>query len=419
MKNSFAVLILLVATFAVAQNNVATGNANLSPAERSIAAARASIEKKPAQFSAYNQLAIALSRRARETSDVNFYAQAEDALKKSFQLSPGNLEGEKIQVWLLLGRHDFPAALDAAKALNKRVPDDVLVYGFLVDANAELGNYKEAETAAQWMLDLRPGNLPGLTRAAYLRELFGDVDGAYELMDMALQATPPTEAEDIAWILTQMAHLRLISGNIDQAETLANRALTRFPGYHYALANLAKVRIEQKRYDEAITLLERRYKAAPHAENLYDLAEALQLSGRTSEARNAFTEFEGKSLAESVRKDNSSRELIFYYADHAHQPAKALEVAKQEFGWRHDVYTLDAYAWALHVNGEDAAARKQIEAALAVGVRDANLFRHAGEIALALGDRRGAEKYLRQSAELHAPGSAQAQALLPALMPRN
>jgi predicted Zn-dependent protease len=100
-------------------------------------------------------------------------------LKKSFDLSPGNLEGEKIHTWLLPGRHEFPAALEAAKALNKKVPDDVLVYGFLADANAELGNYADAERAVQWMLDLRPGNLPGLTRAAYLRELFGTLMGRW------------------------------------------------------------------------------------------------------------------------------------------------------------------------------------------------------------------------------------------------
>src|SRR5229473_6956065 len=417
MKTSFTLLVLILALsgMAFSQSGAVSANANLSPAERSIAAARQAIEKKPESYSGYNQLAIALSRRARETSDINYYAQAEDALKKSFELAPENLEGEKIQVWLLLGRHEFPAALEAAKAVNKRVPDDVLVYGFLVDANAELGNYKDAETVAQWMLDLRPGNLPGLTRAAYMRELFGDADAAYDLMDMALQATPPTEAEDSAWILNQMAHLRLISGKPEEAENLLNQALAKFPGYHYALANLAKVRIEQRRYTEAVDLLRQRYQAGPHAENLYDLAEALELAGRTAEAQKAFAEFETKSLAESVRKDNSDRELIFYFADHAHQPAKALEVARQELAWRHDVYTLDAYAWALHVNGQDAEARKQIETALAVGVRDARIFRHAGEIALQLGDRAAGGKYLRESVELRAPGSAQAQALLQTL----
>ena len=76
-----------------------------------MAQAKRLIEKNPKQFEAYNALALALSRRARETSDVTFYAQAEEALKKSFAISPDNFDGEKIHVWLLLGKHEFPAAL--------------------------------------------------------------------------------------------------------------------------------------------------------------------------------------------------------------------------------------------------------------------------------------------------------------------
>lgn len=64
-------------------------------------------------------------------------------------------------MWLLPGRHQFPAAIEAAKILNKKVPDDILVYGFRTDATAELGDYDAAENAAQWMLKLRPGTLPG------------------------------------------------------------------------------------------------------------------------------------------------------------------------------------------------------------------------------------------------------------------
>jgi tetratricopeptide (TPR) repeat protein len=167
-----------------------------------------------------------------------------------------------------------------------------------------------------------------------LRELFGDVDGALELMIMALQSTNPSEVEDTSWILTQMAHLQLSVGRAADAEKNLQHALALFPGYHYALHNLAKVRITQKRYEEAVHLLEQRYQSAPHAENLYDLAEALQFAGRTDEAKRAFAEFEQKSLLETDRADNSNRELIFYYADHAQQPLKALEVAKREFARR-------------------------------------------------------------------------------------
>jgi tetratricopeptide (TPR) repeat protein len=382
MKQIAVLLLFLVVgtTVEFAQIPGASAEQKLSPAERSMAQAKKLIEKNPNDFEAYNALALALSRRARETSNVVFYGQGEEALQKSFAISPDNFDGQRIRVWLLLGKHEFAAALEAAKQLIQKMPDDVMLYGFLTDANVELGNYKEAETAAQWMLDLKPGNMPGLTRAAYLRELFGDIEGSLDLMGMAYQSTPPTEVEDGAWIVTQMAHLNLTTGKLTEAGKLSQQALVMFPGYHYALGNLAKVRIEQKRYDEAVELLRQRYQAAPHAENLFDLARALQLAGRAEEAKEAFAEFEQKSLLETNRADNSNHELIFYYADYASQPAKALEVARREYARRHDVFTLDCYAWALHVNGQNEEALKQIDTALAVGIRDARFFRHAGEI---------------------------------------
>jgi len=416
MKRIAALLLLVLGTAAgFAQGPTAPAVTNLSPAERGMAQARSLIAKNPKDFEAYNALALALSRRARETSDVKFYTQAEEALQKSFEVSPDNFDGQRIHVWLLLGKHEFAAALQAAKKLNLKMPDDVMLYGFLTDANVELGNYKDAETAAQWMLDLKPGNIPGLTRAAYLRELFGDIEGSLDLMNMAYQSTPPGEVEDGAWIVTQMAHLNLAIGKIDESEKLSQQALLMFTGYHYALGNLAKVKIQQKRYDEAVELLKQRYLAAPHAENLYDLAQALQLAGKTDEANKAFIEFEQKSLPETNRGDNSNHELIFYYADYAQQPAKALEVAQREIARRHDVFTLDSYAWALYQNGQYAEARKQIDAALAVGVRDAKILRHAGEIALKSGDKAAAENYLRESAELNTVGSDQAKVTLASL----
>jgi len=393
----------------------APAEAKLSPAEQAIAEARQAIEKNPNRADPYSSLAVALARRARETSDVGYYSQAEEVLKRSLTIAPENFFAERVRVWLLLGKHEFLQALEAARVLNKRMPDDVTVYGFFADANAELGNYDDAEKAANWMLRLRPGNIPGLTRAAYLRELFGDLEGALDLMNMAFQSTPPGQVEDAAWILTQMAHLKLATGKSAEAEKLLSQALSQFPNYHYALGNMAKVRIAQKRFAEAVDLLQQRYRAAPHAENLYDLAEVLELAGRSDEAKAAFAQFEAKSLSESARADNSNRELIFYYADHAQQPGKALAVAQHEYTLRHDVYTLDAYAWALHRNGRDAQARKQVELALAVGVRDAKLLCHAGEIALSLGDRVAAERYLQSSVALNAPGSGEASVALASL----
>jgi tetratricopeptide (TPR) repeat protein len=371
-----------------------------SPAEQSIELANKILASKPNDYEAYNALALALSRRARETSDPAYYTKAEQALERSFAISPGNFDGARIHVWLLLGKHEFAAALEEGTKLNKKIPDDVMIYGFLTDANVELGKYTDAEKSAQWMLNLRGANVPSLTRTAYLRELFGDNEGAVELMEMALQSVSPTEAEDRAWITTQIAHLKLASGKTQQAEELLQQALSEFPNYHYALANLAKVRLQQKRYEEATQLYRQRYNAASHAENLYDLAEALELSGRHDQAETAFAEFEKKSLAETGKADNSNHELVLYYADYAKQPQKALEVAQRELARRQDVYTLDCYAWALYANGKYSEAQQQIQRALSVGIQDAKLLRHAGEIALKTGDTVSAQRYLRQAADL-------------------
>jgi tetratricopeptide (TPR) repeat protein len=415
MRTLAVVMLIIIGSVSLFAQTAESHEQVLSPAQLGIARAQQIIDKNPKDFEAYNALALAQARRARETSDPAFYNQAQLSLQKSFAISPGNYDGARIQVWLLLGKHEFAPALEEATKLNKRVPDDVMVYGFLTDSNVELGNYPAAENAAQWMLNLRPGNLAGLTRAAYLRELFGDNEGAVELMRVALDSTPPNEAEDRAWIITQIAHLKLSSGKTNDAEQLLQQALATFPNYHYALRYLAKVRMQQKRYDEAVALFRQRYEAAQHAENLFELAEALLAAGRTSVANTAFAQFEQKSLAETNRADNSNHELIVYYADYAKEQANALDVARREYARRHDVFTLDCYAWALHVNGQDVEARKQIETALAVGIQDANMLRHAGEISLATGDTLAAKKYLRQAADLNAPDSERARIALASL----
>ena len=112
-----------------------------------------------------------------------------------------------------------------------------------------------------------------------------------------------------------------------------------------------------------------------------------------------------------ARETTPTTNLVFYYIDHAHQPAKGLKIADQEYAWRHDVYTFDAFAWALHSNGQDTEARKQVETALAVGIRDAKIFRHAGVIALKAGDRVAGERYLKQAAELNSGGCCCRRAL--------
>jgi tetratricopeptide (TPR) repeat protein len=351
-----------------------------TPAEVAIEKAQAAIARQSEHAPYYNALAMAYARRACETDDPRYYSKAEEALGRSFALAPDNYEGLKTQVWLLLGRHEFAKALEAATRLNRKTPDDVIVYGYLVDANVALGNYQEAVAAAQWMLDLRAGNVAGLMRAAKLRELHGNLRGAMEFLEMAYDSTPYPDTDERASLLAQMAHLSLAMGDLAKAEMFANRALEVFPDYPDGLASLAQVRVAQKRFDEAVELLSKQCASAPRAATLYALAEAMELAGRLEESSRAFAKFERLSVLETNLADNSNHELVAYYVDHAGEPVKALEVAQREDERRKDVFTLDAYAWALAANGQLHAANEQMQKALKVGVKEPTIVAHAAFI---------------------------------------
>jgi tetratricopeptide (TPR) repeat protein len=395
-----AILALVTAATACAQGGTGSMGA-LSPAQQKIAAATKMIEAAPQRFQNYNQLAMALARRARETAEVSLYAQADGVLDKSFAISPGNLEGQKVKAWILLGKHEYQEALAIATSANKLWPDDVVVYGYIADAQIALGNYSAAEEAAQWMLDIRPGNVPGMQRGADLREIYGDIDGASEMLNSALVQTAPNETADRSWLLTRLGHLQLMAGHLAEADKYLQQAQAAFPNYHYTLEILAELRRAQGQYAEAAELLGQRYQLAPLADHAYSLAVALDREGQHKYADLMYAEFEQKARREIDQPDNANPELIFFYTDHAGKPAEALRIATIEFSKHQDVYTRDAYAWALAANGQAAEARTQIEAALAVGIRDSQLFFHAGSIAMQGNDARSAVLYFKKALDLN------------------
>lgn len=410
--------ILLLLTVAVSAQTPAAVTVTLSPASQKIALAQAAIRKNPEYVEYHNDLASAFTRRALETADALYYTEAEDALRNSFRLAPDNYNGQKIRVQILLGKHEYAEALKSAKNLNARVADDIPVYGLIADAAIELGNYKEAEQAVEWMLNLRHAGAGGHLRVAYLRELYGDVGGALEAMDSAYEMTSDGEVEERARILTQSARLALRHGNIDLAGRRLRHALKIFPEYHLALFHLASVRTAQQKHAEAIELLQR---ANQSPQNLYALAKALGEAQRSPESKRAFAQFEEKARTAIGNADNANRELIFFYTDYAPQPAEALRIARLEIARRQDVHTLDAFAWSLQANGKYREAREQIEKALAVGIRNADFFYHYAVILSKLNDTAAAARYFQQSLDLNplSPSATVSRKALKQLAPPN
>ncbi|QDV05153.1 hypothetical protein Poly30_06490 [Planctomycetes bacterium Poly30] len=369
--------------------------ATSTPASDAIEVARTALNSGEPSAAKHVALATAYSRRARETAGPEWYDRSDEELVKALELAPDDFAALRMQIWNQLGRHEFQDAYTAALALNLRAKDDVLTYGLIVDAAMELGRYEEAENAAQWMLNLRPGTPIAMTRVSYLREQFGDIRGSIEAMLAAFHSTRPSDAEDAAWILTHLAHLELERGDTKAAKDYAGSALILFPDYHYALGVMGDIFEAEGDHESARTRLAKRYEVASHPENLYRLAVATEAAGATEEAETMFAEFEKAALAESENVDNANLELVEYWTDHVGSPeaiARALELVSKRARRRSDVPTLSALAWSQHRAGDSKVAWDTISKALAVGSVNARLRFRAGEIALAAGHPERAEE---------------------------
>lgn len=382
-----------------------------SPSSDRITAAEKRVRSDVKSPTLHTELAAALCRKARDTQDVLLYDRASEELDRALQMTPGNYDARKLQVTVLLGRHQLRKALEAAKELNRTTPDDLGVWALLVDANLALGDYTEAERAAQWVLDLRPGNTPGFIKAAELREWLGDPEGASEFFREALRRTSMNDLDERAWLYTQNARMQLQLGNLKNAADSLDEA-TKLDGQSLLAATTrANLRTREGQYAEAVSLLETRYRAVPSLTNLYDYAEAMDRAGRLDGAAVLFQEFETKAAARN-NPYNANGRLIFSYADRKRAPEKALDVARQEMAIRHDCPTLDAYAWALYRARQFQEAKTQIDRAMAVGVRDAPSFCHAARITAAAGDEKGAHR-LETQLQAFGQGACPADGPLP------
>jgi tetratricopeptide (TPR) repeat protein len=180
----------------------------------------------------------------------------------------------------------------------------------IAEADIGLGNYPEAETNAQWMMNLRPNNTPALLVGAKLRVLFGDGRGAIEFLNRAAQQTSPVEVEEQAWIANQIASILIDSGQTELAARVLQQAAQLFQNYPNTMENLARVRMAQNRAGEAVQLLQQATSLDrdPHA--LYQLAAAQQAAGQMREARGTLEAFEKLASDPGRATEESKRDLI-------------------------------------------------------------------------------------------------------------
>jgi tetratricopeptide (TPR) repeat protein len=365
--------------------------------EARIAAAQRQVRGAQGQAGGYVALAEAFLVRRRETADPSYMGYAKDALGAARELAPRDPAVMTTRIMLLMDGHAFAEAATTARQVIAMGGDPTTAYLLLSDALLELGDYEGSVTALQEAMDRLP-DLRAHGRAAYLRWLHNDVEGALESMDDALRAGS-RDPEAVAWCYVDLGMMLWHQAQNDVALRAAEKALALVPDYVPALSLQARVLAAQPPggpagpaagIDQAIATLERVVERQPGAEELLRLAELLAAQGKHADAARYL------ARAELLAR-HDPLPLALYYARHDMEHERALVLADKAVSERATIYTHDVLALALLRAGriEDAAAA--MARALALDTPDARLLLHRGLIELAAGHASAARASLEQA----------------------
>ncbi len=384
-----------------------------------ISALEMRLRKKPADTQSSIQLAeLYLQEAQRSLQEAYYLPKAQDVLDGLLARNSDNAAALTLQASLYNTLHQFEQARDITRQLIANGRATAYVYGILVDALVELGAYEEAVVACDEMIALRPG-ISSYSRAAYLRELHGDTDGAIEAMKLAAEAGVTGE-EDRSWALYQLGLLYLGNDDLESAEMIFDGILDETPYYAYALGGLAQVALQRGELTSAKRGFEEAYAFVPADEFLEGLVEVHLALGQEDEVRELEARLDKSYQDADAMGENVRMEYADFLADQEQQLGRVLHLARLEYERRpNHLHALETFAWALHKNGDSPAAIPYIEQAMRLNTGDAMVHYRAAQIYKDAGDQQMAALYLNAAldANLHieSPSAAKEAQLL--LMP--
>lgn len=363
--------------------------------DKTIAALEARLSRDGANAAVAARLADALMRQARVANNPGLAVRAEEALRKGLDAQPDHYEATRMLGTVLLSQHRFRDAIAIAERANHVNPNDAWNLGVMGDGHLELGEYDAAFDAFDRMMRLRP-SAAVYGRAAYAREIQGDLEGALRLMQMAADATGPDDPESQAWHYAQVGDLFFHMGRLADAEREYARANFTFPNHPFAVAGIARTKAAHGDLAGALDLYRRVMEQTPTPELAARMGE---LEARLGHADAANRDF---SLAENGwRYDTPEPTLLARLLAARGRPQEALAAAKRAAAVRQDIFTMDALAWASFESGQLDEARRASDRALRTGTCDRTILYHAAAIASAAGDRTRARTFAARAVDGH------------------
>lgn len=349
-----------------------------------VAELKEKIRKEPGDVKPRLQIAVIYLSEARITGEHPYYYPAIlTILDGVLAMDPRNFEATTFKASVKMSQHQFAQARELAEKARQINPNNAYVYGVLVDANVELGNYEEAVAMSDKMQALKP-SLEAYSRASYLREIYGNYPGSIAAMKLAVQAGLPG-SEPQCWSKNILGHLYETTGQLAEAENQYAGILVLRPSYAFAMAGQARILKARKDYAKALALLNKAAAIMPEFSFHEQMAEIYALQGDKQKAQTKYAEV-AKMLDDDARSGHAvDLERCKLYTKSG-QLDSALVYGLKEYQKRpKNIDVNHALAWVYFNQHEFIKAQQHMQVARRTGSKDPELLRQAGAIEVALG----------------------------------
>jgi tetratricopeptide (TPR) repeat protein len=326
------------------------------------------------------QLATIFITEQRITGEHHYYYPAiEKILNGVLSIDAKNFEANVYKASLRMSQHQFADAKKIAEEAKNINPNNAYVYGILVDANVELGNYEEAIANSDKMQALKP-SLEAYSRASYLREIYGDYKGAIEAMKLAVAAGLPG-SEPQCWSRNVLGDLHYNTGDLAAAESAYTENLAMRPSYAPSMAGLAKVEAKKKNYNKAVALLDSANSIMPQSLFEEQKADVYAEMGDTKKAMDKYAEVQKGLISDANSGHHSvSLELSRNFIK-TNQWDSAKKYAMLEYNIRpKNIDVNNELAWIAYNQNDITKAKEYLKTAQSTGSKNPELIKRAAAI---------------------------------------
>jgi Tfp pilus assembly protein PilF len=344
-------------------------------------------------------------RRGKLFGEPEDHAAAEAAAKRSLELLPSPNGAVLVLANLASNRHDFGRAIELARQHAQGHSRGALTV--IATSHLALGELAAASAAAEELVDLEPDSASYLMRALVMQAQGRDAEAAFDFA-RAAAADEPGDVQEPARLRALWGRFLLRRGELAGARLVIDEALRIAPGHPLALAQEGELLLRTGRAKDAAARFEQAFAASRQIRYLIDQARAVELAGDRAGADRLRAQVE-KLVRPELREGGLGHrlELAEVLLDRG-APADLTEAAaraREEVARRPGAEARFQLARALARTGAPAEALRQVQAALAAGTREAQLFELGARLERRRGNAARSALYAREADRLD-PGAS-------------